>query len=191
MRQPSYPILTDRLLIRPYTRSDFEALYALQSREDVARYLYWRPRTRREVQDALAQRLRTPTLDDDGEVLVLAAELRESGAYVGDLSLFVVSVDDRQGEIGFVFHPDHQGLGLGREAAEVLLWLGFDHWGFHRIVGRCDGRNHASAKLMTRLGMRQEAHLVENERVKGEWTEELVFAMLESEWRRRVSGPSE
>lgn len=191
MRQPSYPILTDRLLIRPYTPSDFEPLYALQSRDDVTRYLYWRPRTRREARDALAQRLVTPPLDDDGQVLVLAAELRESGAYVGDLSLFVVSVQDRQGEIGFVLHPDHHRLGLGREAAQALLRLGFDHWGFHRVIGRCDGRNQASAKLMTRLGMRQEAHLVENERVKGEWTDELVFAMLESEWRRRVSGPSE
>ena len=30
--------------------------------------------------------------------------------------------------------------------------------------------------------MRREAHLVENEFVKGEWTDELVYAMLEQEW---------
>jgi RimJ/RimL family protein N-acetyltransferase len=35
---------------------------------------------------------------------------------------------------------------------------------------------------MERLGMRREAHLVENEWVKGEWTDELVFAMLDREW---------
>jgi len=33
--------------------------------------------------------------------------------------------------------------------------------------------------------MRREAHLRENELVKGEWTDELVYAMLASEWRRR------
>jgi RimJ/RimL family protein N-acetyltransferase len=31
--------------------------------------------------------------------------------------------------------------------------------------------------------MRQEAHLIENEFVKGEWQSELVYAMLDREWR--------
>ena len=52
-----------------------------------------------------------------------------------------------------------------------------------RIIGRCDGRNAASAKAMERLGMRREAHLRENEMVKGEWCDELVYAMLVDEWR--------
>jgi RimJ/RimL family protein N-acetyltransferase len=30
--------------------------------------------------------------------------------------------------------------------------------------------------------MRKEAHFIENEFVKGEWTDELVFAILASEW---------
>jgi RimJ/RimL family protein N-acetyltransferase len=42
---------------------------------------------------------------------------------------------------------------------------------------------------MERLGMREEAHLRENEIVKGEWTDELVYAMLEDEWKaREVTG---
>jgi len=35
--------------------------------------------------------------------------------------------------------------------------------------------------------MRREAHLRENEFVKGEWTDELVYAILASEWRARTS----
>jgi RimJ/RimL family protein N-acetyltransferase len=35
---------------------------------------------------------------------------------------------------------------------------------------------------MERVGMRREAHLVENEFTKGEWTDELVYAMLDREW---------
>jgi aminoglycoside 6'-N-acetyltransferase len=31
--------------------------------------------------------------------------------------------------------------------------------------------------------MRQEAHLVENEWFKGEWGSELVYAILDREWR--------
>ncbi len=41
----------------------------------------------------------------------------------------------------------------------------------------------ASARVLEKLGMRREAHLVENEWVKGEWQSELVYALLASEWR--------
>ena len=48
---------------------------------------------------------------------------------------------------------------------------------------RPDGRNHRSAALLERLDMRREAHLVENEFVKGEWTDEVIYAVLDREWR--------
>jgi RimJ/RimL family protein N-acetyltransferase len=41
---------------------------------------------------------------------------------------------------------------------------------------------------MERLGMRREAHFVHNEIFKGSWGDELVYALLEDEWRGRVSG---
>ena len=53
-----------------------------------------------------------------------------------------------------------------------MLRHGFDGLGLHRIVGRLDARNTASARVLERLGMRREAHLRENEYVKGEWTDE-------------------
>jgi RimJ/RimL family protein N-acetyltransferase len=50
------------------------------------------------------------------------------------------------------------------------------------MIARCEPRNSASAAVMERLGMRLEAHLVENEWVKGEWQSELVYALLDREW---------
>ena len=70
------------------------------------------------------------------------------------------------------------------EAAAALLRLGFEGLGLHRIIGRCDGRNRGSAMVMERNGMRREAHLIENEFVKGEWTDELIYANLRREWEK-------
>lgn len=185
--RPSYPITTERLLLRPFTLDDFADVYAYQSRVDVTRYLYWGPRSADDVRRDLPVKTKRTALWSEGDSLNLAVELRGSGTIIGDVVLFWVSAGDRQGEIGFVFHPDYHGRGFAREAAEVLLGLGFDELGLHRIVGRCDGRNDASAKVMARLGMRREAHFRENEFVKGEWTDELVYAMLDREWKvRRV-----
>jgi RimJ/RimL family protein N-acetyltransferase len=119
-------------------------------------------------------------------MLVLAVERRDSGALIGDVNLRWLSAEHQQGEIGFVLHPDHHGQGFAREAATEMLRLGFEGLGLHRIIGRCDARNVASARLMERLGMRREAYLRENERVKGEWCDEYVYAMLALEWRARA-----
>jgi RimJ/RimL family protein N-acetyltransferase len=96
--------------------------------------------------------------------------------------MFYSSEEHHQGEVGFVVHPEHHGRGYGREGALVILRLGFEELRLHRMIGRCDARNTASARLMERLGMRREAHLLENEFVKGEWTDELDYAMLDREW---------
>ena len=184
MLRPMYPIETTRLLLRPFTLDDLNALHAIQSRPDVTRYLYWEPRSRDEVYEALAARARRTTIEAADDILVLAVERRDSGAVIGDVNLHWLSEEHQQGEIGFVFHPAHHGQGYGREAAVEMLRLGFEGLGLHRIIGRCDGRNEASARLMERLGMRREAHLRENEFVKGEWCDELVYAMLAAEWQR-------
>jgi RimJ/RimL family protein N-acetyltransferase len=179
---PTYPIETPRLLLRPFVAEDLDALYDLRSRPDVARYLYWEPNSREEVERELDRRIHQPTLDREGDDVHLAAELRNAGLVIGDVSLDWLSEKHLQGEIGFVFHPDHQGKGLAREASTEMLRLGFEHFELHRIIGRCDARNDASAGLMLRLGMRREAHFVQNEIFKGDWGDELVFAMLSSEW---------
>jgi RimJ/RimL family protein N-acetyltransferase len=182
MLRPTYPIDTARLRLRPYTADDLDALHAIQSRPDVMRYLYGEPRSREEVRDVLATRVRHPTIEREGDRLFLAMERRDSAAVIGDVSLHWLSAEHRQGEIGFVLHPDHHGRGYGREAAMEMLRLGFAEMGLHRIIGRCDARNEASARLMERLGMRREAHFRENEIFKGAWGDEYVYAMLAAEW---------
>jgi RimJ/RimL family protein N-acetyltransferase len=179
--QPS--IETTRLLLRPYTERDIDDLFDYRTRPDVTRYVYWEPRNRDEVAEGLARRTRLRSLKREGDELVLAVELRKSGTVIGDVSLQWVSAAHSQAEIGFVFHPDHHGRGYATEAAHAMLRLGFEQVGFHRIEGRCDARNTASARLMERLGMRREAHLVENEWFKGEWGSELVYAILDREWK--------
>jgi RimJ/RimL family protein N-acetyltransferase len=67
----------------------------------------------------------------------------------------------------------------------MLLRLGFEGLGLHRIVARCDARNTASARVMERNGMRREAHLLQNQFLKGEWIDELIYAILRGDWEAR------
>jgi RimJ/RimL family protein N-acetyltransferase len=181
MGRPDFPLTTARLILRPYVAGDLDALYDIQSRPEVTRYLMYDTRDRDQVREILQARIRSDGPERDA--VDLAVVLPDSGTLIGDVALFLRNPEHRQGEIGYVFHPDYGGRGYATEAARVLLGLGFDDYGLHRIFGRIDARNTASARVLERLGMRREAHFVENEIVKGEWSDEVVYAMLEDEWR--------
>jgi RimJ/RimL family protein N-acetyltransferase len=181
--RPEYPIRTDRLILRPFTLADFDDLFAIYSRPDVARYLEWAPLGRIEVAENLDRKLAQSVLAEQGQALSLAVVLPPLERVIGDVTLKWLSTEHRQGEIGFTLHPDHHGYGFAAEAARAVLELGFHGLGLHRIVGRCDARNTASARVLDRLGMHREAHFVHNELFKGEWGDELVYAVCEDDPR--------
>jgi RimJ/RimL family protein N-acetyltransferase len=188
--RPTYPIRTERLLLRPLTSADTDALLAYRSRADVARYVPFDPMTREGILERIAGMWARTELTDEGQALTLGFELAGSGQVIGDAILFFHSREHQSGEVGYVLHPEYGGHGYATEAARAMLALGFDGLGLHRITARIDERNVASANVCRRLGMRLEAHLIENEIFKGDWSNELDFAMLASEWSATRTGGS-
>lgn len=179
---PDYPILTPRLALRPFTRGDLDSVFAYRGRADVARFLFDPPLSRDECALAIQQRIAQVVLEREGDRLILAVDERETGALVGEVSLIWRSADARQGEVGWIFHPEQQGRGFATEAATAMLELGFGRVDLHRIFARCGVGNAASWRLMERLGMRREAHFREHAIFKGRWDEEFHYALLQREW---------
>ena len=180
--RPGYPVRTERLLLRPLAMADADALLAYRGRDDVSRYVPFEPMSRDDIVERIAGRWARTELTDEGQSLTLGAQLAETGELAGDVVLFWHSREHAGGELGYVFNPALGGRGYATEAASAMLRLGFSELGLHRIVARIDERNEPSLRVARRLGMRQEARLVRNERFKGEWSTEVDFAMLAEEW---------
>ncbi len=179
----SGPLYTERLILRAFRDSDLDDIARFEARPDVIRYLYWVAEDREGLRERLTRRLAMDRIQAAGDAMMLAVERQDSGAVIGHVMLSWASTEHMQGEIGFVFDPEQQGRGFATEAAQVVLQIGYERLGLHRIVGRADARNTRSIALMTSLGMRREALFVQNEFVKGEWTDEAVFALLAAQWR--------
>ncbi|NES13839.1 MULTISPECIES: GNAT family N-acetyltransferase [Micromonospora] len=185
MFRPTYPIRTARLTLRPVTPDDLDDVYAYQRRPDVVRWMLAEPRTREQSRASVAAMAGEDALRAEGDCLTLA--VAADAGVIGTVELVWRSQADRTAELGYVFHPDHGGRGLATEAAAALLDWGFGEFGLHRVQARCHGRNEPSARLMRRLGMRQEAHHVASYLFRGEWADQLVFAVLAHEWRSRTA----
>ncbi|GAB2614681.1 GNAT family protein [Streptomyces capparidis] len=181
MNVTSLPLTTDRLVLRLFTPDDVEDMYAYQALEDVARYLYRPPHTRQGCAEVIAAASRATRWEREGDALTLAVCRRSEPGVVGEIHLKLASAHARQTEIGWVFHPGHHGHGYATEAARAAAALAFDKLGTHRLFARLDVENTGSVRVCERLGMRREAHLVENDLDGTRWGSEYIYAALAHE----------
>lgn len=176
---------TERLILRGFVPEDFEAYSAYRSLPVVYRYLYSDPPSADAMREHFDAGLNT-RLSEDGDILRCAVVRREDDALMGQVSLKLVSKAAQQAELGYIFNPAYAGKGYATEAAAAIITLGFEKFDFHRIFARLDAKNAGSVGVVERLGLRREAHLVENDRFNGIWGDEYIYALLSHEWAARV-----
>ena len=176
---------TPRLILRPFADSDTAAFVAYRCEKEVAKYQSWDvPYPEKEaIAFIAAMKLAKPGIL--GEWYQLAIELKATGEMIGDCAFCVLADDGKQAEIGFTLAPKHQGKGYGTEAVKRSLDYLFTEYNLHRVRANCDPANTASVKLLQRVGMRCEGHFIKSLWFKGAWTDELWFAILRDEWRRK------
>lgn len=181
---PDLPLRTERLELRAFHPDDLGDLHAIHSDPAAVRYVPYRPRDRDGTAAVLERKRANTTLARDGDLLELAVTPIGERELIGDVLVALRSVEHQTVEVGYIFSPRHGGRGYATEAVRALLGFAFEAVGARRVVARVDERNARSRALLERLGMRAEAHLVENEWVKGELTSEVDYAMLSREWPR-------
>lgn len=181
---PGLQLRAGDVVVRSMTGSDAAALAAYRSDPEVARYQSWEAPYPLADAEALVAAVagKDPVTADDWVQLAIEVD----GRQVGDVAALVHD-EGRQARIGVTLAPDAHGHGYATRALTALI----DHLvahGVHRVVADCDGRNTASARLLERVGMRREAEHRSAAWWKGEWTDELVFAVLADEWPLRRTG---
>jgi RimJ/RimL family protein N-acetyltransferase len=157
---------------------------AYRSSAAVARYQSWDAPYPREEGERFVQAMMNSHPDTAGEWFQFAVMLGEAGQLIGDCAAMPHGDDPSQCEIGFTIAERYQGHGYATEAVRLLIGYLLTVRGKHRIIAYCDARNAASAAVLERLAMRREGHLRESTWAKGEWTDDLLYAVLDQEWQR-------
>lgn len=177
-------LVTDRLKLDALQMADAPGLFGYRADPEVWRYQNWRPESLAEV-ERFIHKQSTITTPNAGQWCQRAIRLRADDTLIGDLG-FCLS-GDGQAEFGINLAPSRQGQGLAREASRALLDFLFGTLGVHRVHASVDPRNAPSMALMRALPLRQEAHLHESLWFRGEWVDDVVFAVLAREWRQTSS----
>jgi len=67
--------------------------------------------------------------------------------------------------------------------------LAFAELALHRIYADVDPRNLRSIRVLERIGMRREAHFVQDVWIKGEWCDTMMLGILAHEYHRVAVHP--
>ena len=172
-----------RLVLRPFQECDLEAFAAYRSDPEVARYQSWNAPFSTVQARAFLDEQRQEHMGMPGMWFQLAVERIHEPGLIGDCAFQVLADDLSQAQIGFTFSRPHQKQGYASEAVTRLLGYLFDQLRLHRVSATCDAENTASFRLLERVGMRREAHWIENTWFKGKWGSEYQYAVLDREWR--------
>ncbi|MGC5002630.1 GNAT family N-acetyltransferase [Streptomyces sp. DT203] len=175
-----------RLNLRELTLEDVDAVHAVYGSPEATEQLSFEPRTREQVSHIVARSIASATTNPRTEY-ALAVIARDTSELIGYGRLAIDPHQQRAATIGFALRPDAWGVGCGLETLRLLLSVGFDDLGFHRIWGARSPLNEASAKTMTAAGMVEEGVIREHVRKAGKWRDSVVHAILDREWRSAAS----
>lgn len=146
---------TDRLILRPPVDSDAAAIFEAYTQDpEVTRYLMWRPHE--QLADAQEYLRRCGVGWDAGTELTWMLTRRTDQQVLGAIAL---RPQGHKANIGYVLARPFWGQGLMPEAGRALLSEARHVGGLHRVWAVCDVDNHASARVMEKIGMVREGIL--------------------------------
>lgn len=171
---------TERLILRDFEESDWQAIHSYASDPEVVRFAQWGPNSETDTKNFI-QRTISSQQEEPRQAFELAVILKSDNRLIGSCGLYLSSEQNREGFIGYCFHRDFWGRGYATEAAKAILGFGFQQLGLHRIFATCDPENLRSARVLEKIGMQREGYLREDKYVKGKWRDSLLYAILDRE----------
>ena len=174
---------TERLILRPFEETDFEAVHSYASVAENIEYMFWGPNNEYQTKEFILQSI-SQSKEHPCKNYQYASVLKSSKKLIGGCNLSLVG--DDEAEIGWIVHKDYWKQGFGTEIGKRIVEFGFSELGLHRIIAHCDTENYGSYRVMERIGMRREGCFIE-ERPASKFSDkkygdEYSYAILKDEW---------
>jgi len=185
--QQRLPVLASpQVVLREVRLSDAASLFAMLTSEEVARFISPPPSTVEGFERFIAWTHRQRVA---GTYVCFAVTLRETDQAIGIFQVRSLENQFSTAEWGFAIGSPFWGTGAFREGAKLVLDFAFDVLGVHRLEARaavCNGRGNAA---LLKVGAVQEAVLRKSFLRNGEYLDQVLYAIVEDDWRARDDMP--
>ena len=170
-------LVTERLLLRPFTLDDVPSLQRLAGAREIADTTISIPHPYESDyahkwiaghESAFAQ----------GTAVHFAIETKDVRQLIGAIELRDIDTEHLQAELSYWIGVEWWGKGFANEAARCLLRYGFEQLHLNRICAYHMVRNAASGRVLRKIGMRQEGLMRQRVRKWGIFEDVALLAIL-------------
>jgi ribosomal-protein-alanine N-acetyltransferase len=110
-----------------------------------------------------------------------------AGVFAGEINLSSVQRGPYQNAyVGYWIDQYMAGNGYTPEAFVVLCRFAFEDLALHRLQASIIPRNHASRRVVEKLGLRNEGTAVRYLEINGVWEDHVRYAITAEEWQERA-----
>jgi [ribosomal protein S5]-alanine N-acetyltransferase len=176
-------IETARLVVRPWSLEDVDAIWPIVSDPAFPRLMSWTAHTDRRETCEMIERA-TLGLATNEE---LRWAIEHGGRAIGSISLHEICWQQRalrldRAELGYWLGPAHWGQGLMTEAVHAVIRFGFETMRLHKIAVQCMAENAASRRVIEKAGFRWVGRAEDDVWRDGVWHAHLLYELTAAEW---------
>jgi len=185
--QRALPVLRGaRVVLRELRASDAPSLFAMLSADEVARFISPPPTSVAGFEQFIAWTLRQRSA---GTYTCFAVTVRGYDTAIGIFQMRQIDADFRTAEWGFAIGSPFWGTGVFREGADLMLDFAFETVGVYRLEARASVQNGRGNGALRKVGAVKEAILRKSFLRNGEQVDQVLYAILEDEWRAMTRPP--
>jgi RimJ/RimL family protein N-acetyltransferase len=175
------PVLTGKqIVLRELRPSDAPSLFTLLTSEEVARFISPPPTTVDGFERFIAWTLRQRAA---GSYACFAVTLKGQDTAIGIFQIRETEPGFGTAEWGFALGSAFWGTGLFRDGAQLVLEFAFETLGVHRLEARAAVQNGRGNGALRKIGAVQEGILRKSFLRNGEYLDQVLYAMVEDDWR--------
>jgi ribosomal-protein-alanine N-acetyltransferase len=179
--QRGLPTLRGRqVVLRELRASDAPSLFALLTTEEVSRFISPPPSTVEGFERFIGWTLRQRAA---GTYACFAVTVAGFDTAVGIFQVRSLEPGFETAEWGFAIGSAFWGTGLFQEGAALVLDFAFDTVGVHRLEARAAVKNGRGNGALQKLGAVQECRLRNSFLKDGQYIDQVLYAMLDTDWR--------
>ena len=176
-----FSLTTERLILEDLDGQDLANIQQLARDSHVMQYVFiWLENNEQVagfVRHAIEEAGRKDRMD-----YVLAIRIPGSGAFAGFAMLEIDPKQVTTAEAGYILLPAYWKNGYASEILRALLAFGFGKLSLHRVYGKCDEMNLASAHVMEKCGLTYEGTVREHVWLRDHWRSSRYYGMLAEEY---------
>jgi RimJ/RimL family protein N-acetyltransferase len=180
---------TAHLHLKPHTMDNLERFHAWQNDPELLFYDDDRPEDAEpdsiEETRSYLERI-SKQAGPDGKIIHYAIHALADDAFIGYGMIAFIDHYHRHCRLGITIGDRSRwGQGYAREALEAVIAYCIVELKMHRIGAEIYSNNERSIRLFERLGFKREGAFRENVLKRGAYVDELLYGLLENEWRGR------